>query len=70
MASCNRNDDFGYQTVVDGLCLNLTPLGKQLMPPPMFEKQVTVRHHPVCVSMFGSHTVVTDTHNNLYVFNA
>lgn len=50
--------------------LNLTPLGKMLMPPPMFEKQVTLKQHPVCVAMFGSLTVVTDTLKNLYVFNA
>jgi hypothetical protein len=43
-ASCNRGDDQnGYQTVVDGMNLNLTPLGKMLMPPPMFEKQVSLK---------------------------
>ena len=71
MASCNKGDDqYGYQAVVDGLNLNLTPLGKQLMPPPMCEKFVTLKQHPVCLSMYGSHSVVTDTDNNLYVFNS
>jgi len=70
MATYNRADDeYGYQLVVDGLNLNLTPLGKQLMPPPMCEKSVTLTNHPVCVSMYGSHTAVTDTHNNVYLFN-
>lgn len=36
----------------------------------MFEKQVSLKQHPVCLTMFGSHTVVTDTQNNLYVYNA
>jgi len=39
MASCNLGtDESGYTTVVDGVNLNLTPLGKMVMPPPMFEK--------------------------------
>lgn len=71
MASCNHaTDETGYAAVVDGFKLNLTPLGKMLMPPPMFEKQVSFATHPVCVSMFNAQVAVTDTLNNLYVFNA
>ena len=37
--TCNLGTDLtGYTTVVDGKNLNLTPLGKMLIPPPMFEK--------------------------------
>ena len=28
----------GYVAVIDGPAINLTPLGKFVMPPPMFEK--------------------------------
>lgn len=71
MSSCNKGADVnGYTVVVDGPLLNLTPLGKQLMPPPMFEKQVTLLAQPVCVSMYNSHTAVLDVRNNLYYFNA
>jgi hypothetical protein len=71
MSSCNQgNDTDGYTIVVDGSLLNFTPLGKQLMPPPMFEKQVCLPSHPVCVSMYNSHTAALDLHNNLYHFNA
>lgn len=71
MASCNMgNDTECYTAVVDGNNLNLTPLGKMIMPPPMFEKQATFECHPVCVCMYGSLITVSDTLNNIYVFNA
>lgn len=39
MACYNMGDDTEcYTAVVDGTHLNLTPLGKMVMPPPMFEK--------------------------------
>ena len=44
----------GYMAVVDGPAINLTPLGKFVMPPPMFEKQVTgLPSVPSCVSLYG-----------------
>ena len=32
------SENNGYVAVVDGPAINLTPLGKFVMPPPMFEK--------------------------------
>ena len=70
MANYNfGNDELGYSAVVDGFNLNLTPLGKQLMPPPMFEKQVIFPGHPVCVSMYGNYVTVADNKNQIYFFN-
>lgn len=67
MSSCNLGaDESGYTTVVDGINLNLTPLGKMVMPPPMFEKQFALKAHSVCVSMFNSFLCATDSLNNLY----
>lgn len=34
--------DLSYTAVIDYNNINLTPLGKFIMPPPMFEKQVTL----------------------------
>ena len=39
--------------VVDGVSINLTPLGKFVMPPPMFEKQVTLPFVPKIVNLNG-----------------
>lgn len=39
ITSCNLgNDKTSYTAVVDGRKVYLSPLGKQLMPPPMSEK--------------------------------
>lgn len=35
-----ESPDLAYTAVVDNQFINLTPLGKFLMPPPMSEKQV------------------------------
>ena len=44
----------GYVAVVDGPAINLSPLGKFVMPPPMFEKQVTgLPSVPSCLSLYG-----------------
>lgn len=45
--------DFAYTAVVDGSTINLTPLGKFLMPPPMSEKQVILPAFANCLSMYG-----------------
>lgn len=60
MVSCNQGDETGYTTVVDGVTLSLTPLGKMLMPPPMSEKQFKLKAHLVCLAMFGTQLVCTD----------
>ena len=40
--------------MVDGPAINLTPLGKFVMPPPMFEKQVVgLPSVPSCLSLYG-----------------
>lgn len=51
-----KHPDLSYTAVVDGNCINLTPLGKFVMPPPMFEKQVQLAgsSHPLsCLYMHG-----------------
>lgn len=63
-------DTYGYTAVVDSCLIHLTPLGKQLMPPPMSEKQVTLASHVVCLSMFGNTVVAQDVESNLYAFDA
>lgn len=40
-----------YTAVVDGTNINLTPLGKFVMPPPLFEKQVSLPSFATCLSM-------------------
>ena len=49
----NNKEESGYVVVVDGPALNLTPLGKFVMPPPMFEKQVVLPNVPKSVSLYG-----------------
>ena len=41
--------DLSYTAVVDNNFINLTPLGKLLIPPPMFEKQVGLSGPISCV---------------------
>ena len=47
--------DLSYTAVVDYNNINLTPLGKFLMPPPMFEKQFKSdsARPPSCLNMYG-----------------
>ena len=47
------NKDHGYVAVVDGPAINLTPLGKFVMPPPMYEKQVALPQVPKSVSLYS-----------------
>ena len=53
--NCNAGSksDHGYVAVVDGPAINLTPLGKFVMPPPMFEKQICLPYVPKLVSLYG-----------------
>lgn len=45
----------GYVAFIDGPAINLTPLGKFVMPPPMFEKQVSgLPSVPSCLSLYGN----------------
>jgi hypothetical protein len=53
--------ELAYTAVVDGNTINLTPLGKFLMPPPMFEKQVILPAFANCLSMYG-HQVLAYSH--------
>ena len=50
---CNHGESSGYVAVVDGPAINLTPLGKFLMPPPMFEKQITLPFVPKSIALAG-----------------
>jgi IKI3 family len=64
--------NLSYTSVIDGNCINLTPLGKFVMPPPMFEKQVQVEgtSHPVsCMYMHG-HQVFGVSGDSLVTFDA
>ena len=51
--NCNDGQNHGYVAVVDGPAVNLTPLGKFVMPPPMFDSQVSLPFVPKAVSLFG-----------------
>ena len=45
----------GYVAVIDGKAINLTPLGKFLMPPPMFKSQIKgLNSVPTCIALFGN----------------
>mmetsp|Transcript_26955 Transcript_26955/g.26030 ORF Transcript_26955/g.26030 Transcript_26955/m.26030 type:complete len:110 (-) Transcript_26955:58-387(-) len=66
-----QSGDPSYVAVVDYNNINLTPLGKLMMPPPMFEKQFKIAQeyslNPLCISMFGDVvSVVTSTHLVLF----
>ena len=63
--------DLSYTAVVDNHVLNLTPLGKLLMPPPMSEKQVPLASEepPTCLTMHG-HTLVAVANGKLHVLDA
>jgi hypothetical protein len=61
--------DFSYTAVVDYNNINLTPLGKFVMPPPMFQKQVTLTQgHASCLYLYG-HTICTLSNNTLTIFD-
>jgi hypothetical protein len=52
--------DLSYTAVIDNNIINLTPLGKFVMPPPMSEKQVPLpfsEEPPSCFTMHG-HTAL------------
>lgn len=49
----SNKDENGYVAVVDGPAVNLTPLGKFVMPPPMFEKQIVLPYVPKTVALYG-----------------
>ena len=61
----------GYMAVVDGPAINLTPLGRFVMPPPMFEKQVTgLPSVPSCISLYGHQGVAfCETNSQLCFFD-
>ena len=58
--------DLSYTAVVDHLTINLTPLGKLLMPPPMSEKQIVLAEPVSCLFMHG-HTLVALTGKTLII---
>ena len=59
MKSKNHKGDknLAYVCFIDNLNLNLTPLGRQLMPPPMCEKSIIAESFPIHVDMFGHQLV-------------
>ena len=66
----NQTENSGYVAVVDGPAINLTPLGKFVMPPPMFDSQVSLPYVPKAVSLWGHYGVAyIDNTQSLYVFN-
>lgn len=67
---CNHGESNGYVAVVDGPAINLTPLGKFLMPPPMFEKQISIPFVPKSIALAGHEGVAyIDKTKTLYSFN-
>lgn len=68
-----ESPDLSYVSVIDHNQINLTPLGKFVMPPPMSEKQVhlTTLDEPVtCLVMYGNSTVALSANGTLIVFDA
>ena len=63
-------EDFSYTAVVDYNNINLTPLGKFVMPPPMYEKQVTLKEGPPSLLYMYGHTVYVVSGSSLIVFSA
>lgn len=57
--------NLAYVCVVDDKYLNLTPLGRVLMPPPLFEKQVKCETFPVHVDMYGHSIAALCSDNRL-----
>jgi hypothetical protein len=55
MLSFNHKSEnnLAYTCFVTGNILNITPLGRFLMPPPMAEKQIKLSGFPVLMSMHG-----------------
>lgn len=70
--NCNSGEaeDHGYVAVVDGPAVNLTPMGKFVMPPPMFEKQISLPYVPKSLALYN-HTGVAyvEAENSLYRFD-
>ena len=52
-----ESNNLAYVCVVNDRNLNLTPLRKFVMPPPMFEKQIALSHFPIHLDMQG-HLIV------------
>jgi len=69
LRSFNRKNfkNLAYVCVADDCNLNLTPLGRFVMPPPMFEKQVKLPHFPAHLDMFGHRIVALLTDGQLVV---
>ena len=63
------HNDLSYTAVVDNAHVNLTPLGKLLMPPPMSEKQILIGNTCQAVCIYG-HTFVAVAGEQLVVFDA
>lgn len=61
--------NLAYVCVVTDTVLNLTPLGKVVMPPPMSEKQVDLKSFPVHVDMFGHQIATLCENSDVYVLN-
>jgi len=56
-----------YSCFVTNNRLNLTPLGRLLMPPPMSEKQVTLDSFPKLIDMFGHTIAAVCSNGELFV---
>ena len=46
-----------YVAFINGRDICLSPLSKQVIPPPLFEKKVTLAAFPTCLTLFG-HTAL------------
>jgi len=61
--------NLAYVCVVDNQCLNLTPLGRFVMPPPMFEKQIQLASFPLFVDLHGHHIAALCSSGDLIISN-
>ena len=72
MSNFNHSSEHesAYTAVVDGNNINLTPLGKFVMPPPLFEKQVCLPSFATCLSMYGQNVLCySEVSNEFYSFD-
>ena len=58
------NKNLSYSCFVNNSTLNITPLSRFLIPPPMSEKKIVLKQFPMLVDMFG-HNIATLDQNGL-----
>ena len=59
--------NLSYTCFVTDSTLNLTPLGRLLMPPPMSEKQIALSSFPFLIDMFGHTMACLTSEGELFI---